>query len=154
MPLIISGNQFVRDLESSGALGLHTPLEGGFEGRYQRRLRGAGYFTLSLSAPGLGDLPAYLTAVHGVRPAHLGKSDLRTYFIPPVIHYYLDHLPPKTKGLVFWLIDGKKLNRQELEFLCLLPSLEPKVKVVIELGGDRTFRWMPLKETLTPASFA
>lgn len=151
MPLIIIGNQFVRDLESSGALGLYAPLEGGFEGRYQRRLRGAGYFTLSLSAPGLGDLPSYLTAVHGVRPAHLGKSDLRTYFLPPVVNYNLEHLPAKAKGLVLWLIDGKKLNRQELEFLCLLPSLEPKVKVAIELGGDRTFRWLPLKETLIPA---
>lgn len=148
MPLITTGNQFIRDLEKSGALGLYVPLEGGYEGRYQRRLRAAGYPSLHLSAPGLGDLSAYLTGVHGVRPAHLGKSELRTYFIPPLLNYELEHLSPKAKGLVLWLVDGRRLNRQEIEFLCILPQLEPKVKVVIELGGDRVFSWMPLKDTL------
>ncbi len=148
MPFLIAGNQFVHDLEKLGALGLYVPPEGGFEGRYQRRLRAAGYPTLHLSAPGLGDLPSYLMGVHGIRPAHLGKSDLRTYFIPPTVQYHLAHLPPKAKGLALWLIDGKKLSRQEIEFLCLLPSLEPRVKVAIELGGDRAFRWLPLPDTL------
>lgn len=148
MPLLIAGNQFVRDLENFGALGLYAPLEGGFEGRYQRRLRWAGYAILPLSAPGLGDLPSYLMGIHGVRPPHLGKSDLRTYFLPPIINYRLAHLPPNTKGLALWLIDGNKLSRQEVEFLCLLPTLEPQVKVAIELGGDRSFRWLPLKDAL------
>ena len=106
---------------------------------------------LHKSAPGLGDLPSYLSGVHGVRPAHLGKSDVRTHFVPPLVNYHLDHLPPQAKGLVLWLIDGKRLSRQEIEFLCLLPSLEPRVKIAIELGGDRAFRWTPLKETLVPA---
>lgn len=150
MPLITTGNQFIRDLEKSGALGLYVPPEGGYEGRYQRRLRAAGYPSLHISAPGLGDLSAYLTGVHGVRPPHLGKTELRTYFIPPLLNYELEHLPPKAKGLALWLIDGKRLNRQEIEFLCILPQLEPKVKVAIELGGDRVFRWMPLKDTLVP----
>jgi len=149
MPLLITGNKFVRDLENVGALGLYVPLEGGFEGRYQRRLRGAGYSTLHLSAAGLGDLPAYLTGVHGVRPHHIGKSEIRTYFVPPIIDSYLANLPDKAKGLALWFIDGRRLSRQELEFLALLPSLEPKVKVAIELGGDRTFRWQPLKDSLS-----
>lgn len=149
MPLITTGNQFIRDLEQSGALGLYVPLEGGYEGRYQRRLRAAGYWTLNKSAPGLGDLSAYFTEVHGVRPAHVGKQPIRTYFRPPLIDYELEHLPPQTKGLVLWMFDGGRLARQEIEFLCVLPELEPRVKVAIELGGDRSFRWRSLKDTLT-----
>ena len=151
MALIITGSKFIRALENTGALGIYVPLEGGFEGRYQRRLRGAGYPTLHISAPGLGDLPSYLMNVHGVRPAHVGKTELRTYFLPPLVNYNLENLPPQAKGLALWMIDGKKLSRQELEYLCILPSLEPKLKIVIELGGDRQVRWQPLKELVKAA---
>jgi NAD(P)H-quinone oxidoreductase subunit N len=152
MALLIIGRKFIQDLEKSGALGIYVPSEGGFEGRYQRRLRAAGYTTLHISAPGLGDLPSYLTQVHGVRPPHLGKSTsgntdwgVTVQFRPPLVNYHLENLPPKSKGLVLWMIDGKKLSRQELAYLAVLPTLEPKVKVVIELGGDRQVRWQPLK---------
>ena len=37
MALLTTGKGFIRDLEKSGALGIFTPLEGGSEGRYQRR---------------------------------------------------------------------------------------------------------------------
>lgn len=155
MALIVTGNSFIRDLEQSGALALYAPLEGGFEGRYRRRLRAAGYASLVLSARGLGDLAAYLTGVHGVRPPHLGKKDIgkgaavgEVYFVPPVINYQLEHLPPKSKGLVLWLIDGSVLSSQEIEYLTTLPKQEPRVKVAVELGGDRYFRWTPLKNTL------
>ena len=37
MPLITTGKPFIRDLEQAGALGVYAPLEGGYEGRYQRR---------------------------------------------------------------------------------------------------------------------
>jgi NAD(P)H-quinone oxidoreductase subunit N len=151
MALLITGRRFIQDLEKSGALGLYVPSEGGFEGRYQRRLRAAGYPTLPIYAPGLGDLPSYLTDVHGIRPAHLGKTEIRTYFRPPVVNYHLDNLPPKAKGLVLWIIDGKRLSRQELEYLCILPALEARVKVVIELGGDRRVRWQPLKQAVAAA---
>ncbi len=151
MALITTGKKFIQALETAGALGLYVPPEGGYEGRYQRRLRSAGYFTLHRSAPGLGDLSSYLTGVHGVRPPHLGKSQLRTYFLPPLLDYHLEHLSPQAKGLVLWLVDGQRLSRQEVEFLCALPSLVPNVKVAIELGGDRAFRWLPLQETLVAA---
>ena len=72
MGLLVLGNRFVRDLESNGALAVRVPLEGGFEGRYQRRMRAAGYESLHMTARGLGDLSAYLGDVHGVRPPHLG----------------------------------------------------------------------------------
>jgi len=70
MALITTGKQLIRDLK--GALGIYVPPEGGFEG-YRRRL-------VPLVIPlytygGLGDLAAYLTSVHGVRP-HLVRKIL------------------------------------------------------------------------------
>ena len=56
------------------AIAVRMPLEGGFEGRYERRLKAAGYEIIKLTARGLGDLSSYLTGVHGVRPPHLGKK--------------------------------------------------------------------------------
>ncbi|MEW6496510.1 MAG: NAD(P)H-quinone oxidoreductase subunit N [Cyanobacteriota bacterium] len=149
MALITTGKSFIRDLEQSGALALYVPLEGGFEGRYRRRLRAAGYASLCLSARGLGDLAAYLTDIHGVRPPHLGKKDIRVYYLPPIVSYQLEHLPAKSKGLVLWLIDGSILSRQEVEYLSLLVKQEPRVKVAVEMGGERYFRWQPLKDTLS-----
>lgn len=158
MALLAIGNSFVRDLEWSGALALYAPLEGGFEGRYRRRLRAAGYTSLCLTARGLGDLSAYLTGVHGVRPPHLGKKDIgkgaavgEVYYVPPVVNYQLEQLPPKSKGLVLWLIEGIILSRQEVEYLTTLPQQNPRVKVAVEMGGDRSFRWKPLKDALPGA---
>lgn len=155
MSLIIIGNQFARNLETAGALGVYVPLEGGHEGRYQRRLRAAGYTVLHITARGLGDLSSYLLNVHGVRPPHLGKKDIGQegavgdrYFIPPVAIYQLENLPAKSKGLVIWLIEGHILSHQELEFLQALPTIEPRIKVVVELGGDRSFTWKPLQTVL------
>ncbi len=151
MALLTTGRQLIKDLEKFGSLGLYVPLEGGFEGRYQRRIRAAGYTTLHISARGLGDLAAYLTGVHGVRPPHLGKKDIRVYYVPPIVSYHLQQLTPQSKGLVLWIIEGHMLSNEEVEFLTNLPTLEPRVKVALERGGDRAFRWMPLKETLSPA---
>jgi NAD(P)H-quinone oxidoreductase subunit N len=151
MFLITTGKSFIRDLEKSGALAMYAPLEGGYEGRYQRRLRAAGYTTLRMTAKGLGDVAMYLTGVHGIRPPHLGKKDIRVFYVPPIINSELEQLPPKSKGLVLWMIEGNILSNQEIEYLTNLPSLEPRVKVAIEMGGDRTFRWTPLKERLISA---
>ncbi len=151
MPLFTTGQPFIRALEQAGALGVYAPLEGGYEGRYQRRLRATGYESMRLSARGLGDLSAYLTGVHGVRPAHVGKKEIRTYFIPPILDTYLAHLRPTSKGLVVWLIDGQILSQQELAYLAELPTIEPRVKVIVELGGDRQFRWVKLDSATTPA---
>ncbi|MEM9161784.1 MAG: NAD(P)H-quinone oxidoreductase subunit N [Cyanobacteria bacterium P01_F01_bin.4] len=150
--LLIAGNKFARDLESEGALAVRVPLEGGFEGRYQRRVRAMGYDSLHLSARGLGDLAAYLTDVHGVRPPHLGKKNVgqaavgERYFIPPVVAYRLEQLPPKAKGIVLWVIEGHVLSNQELAYLADLAASEPRLKIVVEVGGDREFTWMPLSQ--------
>ncbi|MGK7877765.1 MAG: NAD(P)H-quinone oxidoreductase subunit N [Xenococcaceae cyanobacterium] len=158
MALITSGKSFIRDLEKWGALGLYVPLEGGFEGRYQRRLRATGYVTLHITARGLGDLGAYLTGVHGVRPAHLGKKDIGqnaavgpVYYVPPIASYQLETLPPKSKGLVLWILEGQILSREEIEYLVNLPKLEPRIKVALEMGGDRSFRWEPLQDAVVAA---
>jgi NAD(P)H-quinone oxidoreductase subunit N len=156
--LITTGKAFIKALEQTGALGVYAPLEGGYEGRYQRRLRNAGYEVLTLTCRGLGDLSAYLFDVHGVRPAHLGKKDIGTegavgyrYYIPPVVGYRLEQVSPKSKGLVLWLLEGTILSRQELEYLTALHQTEPRVSVIIELGGARAFKWMPLTEVLQAA---
>ncbi|MCL1471287.1 NAD(P)H-quinone oxidoreductase subunit N [Argonema antarcticum] len=158
MGLIATGKDLIRALEKTGALGVYAPLEGGFEGRYQRRIRAAGYTTLNITARGLGDVAMYLTGVHGVRPPHLGKKSLGSgaavgdvYYVPPIVNYQLEQLPPKSKGLVLWIIEGQILSRQEVEYLANLPSLEPRVKLVVEMGGDRAFRWTSLKNTLVAA---
>lgn len=158
MALITTGKPFIRALEQAGAVGVYVPLEGGHEGRYQRRLRAAGYGVLHITARGLGDLSSYLLDVHGVRPPHLGKKDTgqgaavgARYYIPPIATYQLEHLPPNAKGLVLWLLEGAVLSRQELEFLASLPTIQPRIKVVIELGGDRSFRWKSLQDVLAAA---
>jgi NAD(P)H-quinone oxidoreductase subunit N len=155
MALITTGNGFIRDLEKHGALGVYVPLEGGFEGRYLRRLRSTGYIAHNMTARGLGDVAAYLTGVHGVRPPHLGKKSTGSgaavgfvYYVPPIVGTLVEQLPPKSKGLVLWIIEGHVLSNQEIEYLANLPNLEPRVKVVIEMGGDRAFRWTPLEKAL------
>ncbi|MDY6804648.1 MAG: NAD(P)H-quinone oxidoreductase subunit N [Cyanobacteriota bacterium] len=158
MALITTGRGMIKELEKSGSLALYAPLEGGFEGRYERRLRAAGYLTHKITARGLGDLAMYLTGVHGVRPPHLGKKSLGTgaavgyvYYVPPVLNYRLEQLPADAKGLVLWIIEGQILSRQEIEYLTVLPTVEPRVKLVVEMGGDRYVRWTPLEDALVPA---
>lgn len=158
MALITTGKPFIRSLETTGALGLYVPLEGGHEGRYQRRLRAAGYEMLHITARGLGDLSSYLLGVHGVRPPHLGKKNTTRegavgyrYFLPPAATYQLEHLSPKSKGLVIWLLEGAVLSQQELQFLVSLPKTDPRIKVAVEMGGGRSFTWKPLAEFLIAA---
>lgn len=154
MGLLVIGNKFTRDLEKNGALAVRMPLEGGFEGRYRRRVRQAGYDCVYMSVRGMGDLSAYLLDVHGVRPPHLGKKNMDEsavgdrYFIPPIVRYRLETMPPKSKGLLLWLIEGHILSNQEVDFLVSLPKIEPKVKVVLEMGGERQFDWFPLKDAV------
>ena len=159
MALITTGNSFIRDLDKFGALGVYAPLEGGFEGRYRRRLRATGYKTLNITAKGLGDVAAYLTGVHGVRPPHLGKKSTSSgaavgyvYYVPPIISSHLEQLPPKSKGLVLWIIEGYVLDDQEIDYLVNLPQSLPQIKVVVERGGDRAFRWTSLANTMAIAS--
>ncbi|OAE28549.1 hypothetical protein AXG93_2175s1320 [Marchantia polymorpha subsp. ruderalis] len=163
------------DVEEFGSIGIYSPPEGGYEGRYATRLRREGYHILNLTARGLGDPEAYLTKIHGVRPSitviklmlkfrgqeddvveflsssvdakpHLGKQAIARWYMPPEVDYRLSLLPKDCKGLVVWMIECKVLSKTELQFLALLPALRPKVKVIAECGPWRSFRWKPLKE--------
>ncbi|NJO42131.1 MAG: NAD(P)H-quinone oxidoreductase subunit N [Cyanobacteria bacterium RU_5_0] len=158
MALITTGKPFIKNLETAGSVGVYVPLEGGHEGRYQRRVRAAGYTMLNITARGLGDLSAYLMGVHGVRPPHLGKKDSGreaavgyVYYVAPVAKYQLEHLPSKSKGLVIWMMEGLILSEQELQYLIALPTIEPQIKVVVEMGGGRYFDWKPLQDFLVAA---
>jgi NAD(P)H-quinone oxidoreductase subunit N len=158
LSLITTGKSFIKDLEKSGALAIYAPLEGGFEGRYQRRLRANGYETINITARGLGDLSAYLTGVHGVRPPHLGKKNIgqegavgEVLYIPPIASYQVENLPTNSKGLVLWIIEGFVLSSQELGYLVNLTKAEAKIKIVLEMGGDRAFSWKPLEKLLVAA---
>lgn len=151
MALFVTGKKFIRDVETTGAVGAYVPLEGGFEGRFKRRIRAAGYATLFVSAPGVGDLASYFMGIHGVRPPHVGKNAIRTFFLPPFVSYQLENLPPKTKGLVLWMYDGQRLSQEELAYLRDLTQIEPRLKVVVELGGARDFVWKPLTAVLAAA---
>lgn len=159
MPLLTTGNRFVRDLEQAGAVAVYAPLEGGFEGRYRRRLRTKGYETLQLSAKGIGDLASYFKDIHGVRHPHLGKKNIGQtaavgdiYFLPPIVDSQLEMIPEDKKGLVLWLIEGFVLSRQELSYLANFHEIDSRVKIVVELGGDRAFRWQKLSSLLASES--
>ncbi|MBV5259530.1 NAD(P)H-quinone oxidoreductase [Synechococcus moorigangaii CMS01] len=156
MALLTTGKSFIRTVEKSGAVAIYAPLEGGFEGRYVRRLRCTGYTVVSLTARGLGDVTAYLTQYHGIRPPHLGKKDiagsgamvgLRSY-VPGIATYQLETLPKNAKGILLWIIEGYILSRQEQEYLLSLTKENPQIKVVIEMGGDRQFSFKPLADLL------
>ncbi|KAG2672832.1 hypothetical protein I3843_13G052700 [Carya illinoinensis] len=138
--------QWLSDVEEHKALAIYTPHEGGYEGRYFTRLRYQGYYFLDLTARGLGDPETTLTKIHPVCPAHLGKQPIARWYFPPEVDYRLDALPPDAKGLVVWIIEAKVLSKSELQFLALLPSLRPKVRVIAECGNWRKFMWKPLKE--------
>lgn len=155
---LVFGNQFVQAVERSKAVAIYAPLEGGSEGRYHRRLRASGYNTLHITARGLGDLSAYLLGVHGIRPPHLGKKTIGQdaavgyrYFAPPILTQQLEQLPRHSKGLALWILEGFVFSNPELEYLCNLPNLDPRIRVVVEMGGDRIVRWEPLQNMLMAA---
>lgn len=150
-----NGNRFIADVEKQKAVAVWSPPEGGLDGNYLRRLRGIGYKAVVITAKGLGDLERCLLESHSVRPPHLGKKDqpgsgkLRVYQFPPDLAIHLDTLPADAKGLVLWVIEGKVLSLQELEYLATLPDMIPKLKVVVEVGSDNKMRWQGLADTVS-----
>ncbi|XP_078446530.1 NADH dehydrogenase-like complex N [Wolffia australiana] len=138
--------RWLADVEEHKALAFYTPHEGGYEGRYLTRLRYQGYRLMDISARGLGDPEATLTKIHPVCPPHLGKQPIARWYFPPEVDYRLSVLPPDAKGLVLWVIEAKVLSKAELQFLALLPTLRPKVRVIAECGTWRKVEWTPLRD--------
>lgn len=138
--------RWLEDVEKHKSIAIYTPHEGGYEGRYLNRLKEQGYYFLDISARGLGDPETTLLNPYPVCPAHLGKQPIARWYYPPEVDYRLSALPPSAKGLVVWVIEAKVLSKSELQFLALLPSLRPNVRVVAECGNWRKFMWKPLAE--------
>jgi len=153
MPLLLTGRGFRQELEKAGALGLFVPLEGGAETRLLRRLRAAGYRALLTSARGLGDPAAFLLELHGVRPPHLGHQSVGRGAAVGEVQRVMPLLAPQFDGqgpVLLWLLEGQVLSKAELQSLLSLTRLEPRLRIVVEMGGARALRWQPLAE-LVPA---
>ena len=149
MPLLLSGKKFRRELETFGCLAIYVPLEGGTETRLLRRLRASGYRTQICSARGLGDPEVFLMQLHGIRPPHLGHQSIgRNGALGEVqqVIPQLSELLVENKPVVLWLIEGQVLSNSELLALENLCKREPRLKIVIEIGGARNLRWQPISE--------
>jgi NAD(P)H-quinone oxidoreductase subunit N len=155
MPLLLTGRGFRQELEKAGALALYAPLEGGAETRLLRRLRTAGYRAQITSARGLGDPEAFLLQLHGVRPPHLGHQSVGRGAAVGEVQMampQLGHLFEGTAPVLLWLLEGQVLSRAELASLVALTRREPRLKIVVELGGARSLRWTPLEAVLQAAA--
>mgnify|MGYP006277788337 CR=1 FL=1 len=155
MPLLLTGRGFRQDLERAGVLALWAPLEGGAETRLLRRLRAAGYHAQMLSARGLGDPEAYLFRQHGVRPPHLGHQNVGRTAAVGEVQLAAPILAPQLLQdgpLLLWLLEGQVLSTAELAALLDLTRREPRLKIVVELGGARALRWRPLADVLAAAA--
>lgn len=154
MPLLLSGRGFRGALEQAGALALFAPLEGGAETRLLRRLRAAGYGAQITSARGLGDPEAYLLQLHGVRPPHLGHQSVGRGAAVGEVQRVMPQLGALLEGdrpVVLWLLEGQVLSAAELGSLVALSRREPRLKIVVEMGGARALRWQPLEQLLAAA---
>ncbi|MFN9624524.1 MAG: NAD(P)H-quinone oxidoreductase subunit N [Cyanobacteriota bacterium] len=152
MPLLLTGRGFRQDLEQAGALALFVPLEGGSETRLLRRLRAAGYRAHLTSARGLGDPEAFLFGLHGVRPPHLGHQSVGRTAAVGEVQRIQPQLGPLLEGdapVLLWLLEGQVLSAAERESLVTLCQREPRLKVVVEMGGARALRWQPLNKVTT-----
>ncbi len=151
MPLLLSGRGFRRELEAAGCMAIHVPLEGGAETRLLRRLRGAGYNTYMTSARGLGDVEVFLFEKHGIRPPHLGHQSVGRGAAVGEVQEVMPILGERLLGakpLALWLLEGQVLCRSELLSLCELCRREPRLKVVVEMGGARSLRWQSMASYL------
>lgn len=149
MPLLLSGRGFRQALEAAGALALFAPLEGGAETRLMRRMRAAGYRAMITSARGLGDPEAYLLQAHGVRPPHLGHQSVGRGAAVGEVQRVMPQLGALLEGtapILLWLLEGQVLSSAELSSLVNLAQREPRLKLVVEMGGAQGLRWQPLEQ--------
>ena len=153
MPLLLTGRSFRRDLERERALALYAPLEGGAETRLLRRLRAAGYRTEMTSARGLGDPEAFLLGLHGIRPPHLGHHSVGREAAVGDVQLVMPQLGPALAAsgpVVLCLLEGQGLSAAERASLLALCQREPRLHMVVELGGSRSLRWTPLRDVTNP----
>jgi NAD(P)H-quinone oxidoreductase subunit N len=117
-----------------------------------RRLRAAGYRAMLTSARGLGDPEAFLFQSHGVRPPHLGHQSVGRAAAVGEVQRVMPQLGPLLEGsapILLWLLEGQVLSEAELASLLTLCRREPRLKLVVEMGGARSLRWQPLQQLLS-----
>jgi NAD(P)H-quinone oxidoreductase subunit N len=116
-----------------------------------RRLRAAGYRATMMSARGLGDPEAYLFQIHGVRPPHLGHQSVGRGAAVGEVQRVMPQLGSLLEGtapILLWLLEGQVLSSAELASLVNLARREPRLKLVVEMGGARSLRWQPLEQLI------
>jgi NAD(P)H-quinone oxidoreductase subunit N len=103
------------------------------------------------SARGLGDPEVFLTQKHGIRPPHLGHNCVgrgaavgEVQQVGPLIGDLLDG----DDSVALWVLEGQVLSRSELLSLCDLCKREPRLRIIVEMGGARSLRWQPMKALL------
>ena len=62
--------------------------------------------------------------------------------VMPMLGSLLDGDSP----VVLWLLEGQVLSTAEISSLVALTQREPRLKLVVEMGGSRELRWQPLAE--------
>jgi len=152
MPLLLSGQKFIKDLEAAGCVAINVPLEGGSETRLLRRLRAVGYRTQILTARGLGDPEVFLCKLHGVRPPHLGHQSVGHSAAVGEVQQVIPQLTEfirENSRVVLWLLEGQVLSPSELLALNDLCQRESRLKIVVEMGGARSIQWKPMRNHLT-----
>jgi NAD(P)H-quinone oxidoreductase subunit N len=63
----------------------------------------------------------------------------------------MPQLGPLLEGsqpMLLWLLEGQVLSSTELAALVSLTRREPRLRVVVEMGGARGLRWQPLVELI------
>jgi NAD(P)H-quinone oxidoreductase subunit N len=64
----------------------------------------------------------------------------------------LGHLFDGDAPVLLWLLEGQVLSKAELSSLLELTKREPRLKLVVELGGSRALRWQPLSSVLAQSA--
>ena len=87
--------------------------------------------------------------LHGVRPPHLGHQSVgrgaavgEVQRVMPQLGVLLDGEAP----VVLWILEGQVLSNAELASLVALARREPRLRLVVEMGGARALRWRPLEQ--------
>ena len=93
----------------------------------------------------------FLTQKHGIRPPHLGHQSVGRGAAVGEVQQVVPMLGDLFEGdrpVAVWLLEGQVLSRSELLSLCDLCRREPRLRIVVEMGGARSLRWQPLRDLL------
>ena len=95
----------------------------------------------------------FLFELHGIRPPHLGHQNIgrngalgEVQQVMPQLNEFLSN----NSRIVLWLLEGQVLSKSELLNLNNLCQREPRLKVVVEMGGSRSIRWQAMSKLINP----